>query len=92
MHDRWADQILMLSDESTCASGDMALLGSYKLCVDSRKCLLSKLRPELYGDKLAISGNANSVINLYLPQKGSAGDGGRVLEGQATVVEELPEG
>lgn len=82
----------MLSDESTCASGDMALLGSYKLCVDSRKCLLSKLRPELYGDKLAISGNANSVINLYLPQKGSAGDGGRVLEGQATVVEELPEG
>ena len=82
----------MLSDESTCASGDMALLGSYKLRVDSRKWLLSKLRPELYGEKLAISGNANAVVNVYLPQKGSSGDG-PLLDGEAhEVLPELLEG
>jgi hypothetical protein len=36
----WAAEVLDLSDESRCASGDMALLGSYKLRVDSRRCAI----------------------------------------------------
>jgi hypothetical protein len=70
----------------------MAGVQSHKLSVDSRKWLLSKLRPELYGEKLAISGNSGATVNVYLPTKGSSGDGGRVIDGQATVVEELLEG
>jgi hypothetical protein len=69
--ERWAEQVLELSDESMKASGDMALLGAYKLRVDSRKWLLSKLRPGTYGDRLAVSGNGlgNCSISIYLPSK-----------------------
>lgn len=59
-----ADEILEISDDST---GDMMLtehgekpdterVARSKLRVDSRKWLLSKMLPKVYGDKLAIGG------------------------------------
>lgn len=56
----WADQIVAISDDSaadTVARGDevvvnMENVNRSRLRVDSRKWLLSKLRPGTYGDKL----------------------------------------
>jgi hypothetical protein len=81
-HASLADEILTLSDESRGL--DMAGVQSHRLSVDSRKWLLSKIRHELYGDKLAISSNANAVININLPAKGSGN--GPVIDGQGHEV------
>jgi hypothetical protein len=47
--DRWADEVVDISDDR----GPLALEShqSQRLSVESRKWLLSKLRPEQYGDK-----------------------------------------
>jgi hypothetical protein len=89
-HDRWAEQILELADESVRAKGDMALIGSYKLRIDSRKWLLSKLRPELYGERLAVDGNTGGATIVFLPAKGS--DRAQVIDGEAVEVHEVEDG
>jgi hypothetical protein len=81
--DVWAEEILDLADESKCAAGDMALLGSYKLRTDARRWLLSKLRPDTYADQVQHQlGQNTTVVNVYLPAKGSSGDGS-LIAGQA---------
>jgi Bacteriophage Sf6, terminase small subunit-like len=91
--DIWAEEILDLADESKCAAGDMALLGSYKLRTDARRWLLSKLRPDTYADQVQHQLGLNTVMQVYLPIKGSNNDGGRLhdggrlLEAQAEAVE-----
>jgi hypothetical protein len=87
----WADDIIELSDQSRCAAGDMALMQSYKLSVDSRKWLASKLLPQ-YGEAVQhqLSGAA---INIYLPEKGSHAS--KMIEGEAVELIERgtgPEG
>jgi hypothetical protein len=84
----WAEEVLDLSDESRCASGDMALLGSYKLRVDSRKWLLAKLHPELYGEAVQHSIGGSATIVVTLPAKGSDAP---LLEGSARLLEDQSE-
>jgi hypothetical protein len=77
-----------ISDESP--GMDMAGVAAAKLRTDNRKWILSKLHPEIYGDRLQISGNtgAGATVNVYLPAKGAPGDGARVtIDGQAVEVE-----
>jgi hypothetical protein len=60
----WADDVIDMSDESRSAAGDMALMQSYRLSVDSRKWLLSKLHPELYGDRVEHTHAHNLRVRL----------------------------
>jgi hypothetical protein len=85
----FAEQVLQISDESQGL--DMAGVAAAKLRTDSRKWILSKLRPELYGDRLQVTGTggAGATVNVYLPAKGSAESGARVtIDGQAVDVSE----
>jgi Bacteriophage Sf6, terminase small subunit-like len=81
---RWADEIIDLSDESRRAAGDMALMQSYKLSVDSRKWLAARLLPDAYGDRVLVNRQPRSEIHIFLPMK----DPLPLLEGQATAVED----
>jgi hypothetical protein len=83
--DVWAEDVLDLSDESAAAAGDMALMGSYKLRVDSRKWLLGKLRPELYGDRVQHRLSGEGTIRICIPdnQRALPGDDARVIDGTA---------
>ncbi len=67
--DHWADEIVTISDDgsndyverhnrdgSTYTAIDHDHIARSRLRVDSRKWLLSKLRPEQYGDQLKLSG------------------------------------
>jgi hypothetical protein len=63
----WADDVIDMSDESRSASGDMALMQSFRLSVDSRKWLLSKLHPDQYGDR--ISHAHEHQVQVRLPAK-----------------------
>jgi hypothetical protein len=86
----WASEIIKISDESPGL--DMAGVAAAKLRTDNRKWILSKLHPEIYGDRLQVTGNgsAGAQINVYLPAKGAPADGTKVttLEGQAVDVTE----
>jgi hypothetical protein len=68
--DYWADEIVTISDDGTNdyverqnKDGDTVRaidhdnIARSRLRVDSRKWLLSKLRPEQYGDKVELNGN-----------------------------------
>lgn len=48
LHDRWADDIVDVADDR--APDSVAAHNSQRLSVEARKWLLSKLRPEQYGD------------------------------------------
>lgn len=70
----WADQIVDICDTTTLGvetttkedgaietrEGDM--LGHRKLQIDTRKWLLSKLRPDKYGDKIEIAGDPEKPL------------------------------
>jgi hypothetical protein len=71
----WADEITEISDDGTNdwmerenkdGSSTTVLNGEHvqrsRLRVDSRKWLLSKLKPERYGDKLAVTGPNGGAI------------------------------
>jgi hypothetical protein len=51
-----ADQIIQIADEVEGCT-DNAQVSAAKLRVDARRWILSKLRPEQYGDRVEISGN-----------------------------------
>jgi Bacteriophage Sf6, terminase small subunit-like len=85
----WACEVIEIADQS--AGLDMAGVAAAQLRTRARQWVLSKLRPEVYGDRLQVSGNTGSgaVVNVYLPAKGAPGDGARVtIDGQAVDVEE----
>lgn len=84
----WAEQIVTIPDEAI--GGDMAAVASAKLRTDSRKWLLSKLRPETYGDRLQIANTGGQAqIHIYLPGKPEkAGDGARVIESSPAQIED----
>jgi hypothetical protein len=90
-HEVWADQIIDFSDQSREAAGDMALLGSFKLSVDSRKWILSKMRPDLYGDRVEVN-QTGTTIQIFLPsnQRMLEDAGARLIEGEA--AEQLEDG
>ena len=83
--EHWADEIVNISDTTalgvettTKGDGDVEtregdMLGHRKLQIDTRKWLLSKLRPDKYGEKLELSGDPKKplvpVINVTIAPK-----------------------
>ena len=67
--DRWAEQVVEIPDESPPSEYNHA-----RLRVDARKWLLSKLRPEQYGDHLQLAGPGGVPLDIratvYLPDNG----------------------
>jgi len=92
---RLSEQIVELSDDSrgdTVIDEDGEWRTDYenvqrsRLMVDTRKWLLSKVLPKIYGDKLALTGAdggplAVQVVRYDLP---TPGDGAKVIEHAAT--------
>lgn len=70
--ERWADEVVMLSDMdppmTDKGSLDSAAVNHQRLRVDSRKWLLSKVLPKVYGDKLDVKheGQVGLAININL--------------------------
>jgi hypothetical protein len=80
--EHWADDIVSISDDGT---GDTVIdeygkprqntewINRSKLRVDTRKWLLSKLRPDKYGEKLELSGDPKKplvpIINVTIAPK-----------------------
>jgi hypothetical protein len=64
-------------------NADMARVQRERHRADLRKFFATRLVPMLRDVPLVAEG---ATINLYLPRKGSDGDGGRLIEGSATQV------
>jgi hypothetical protein len=54
---RWAEEVLTIADNMTLDPQDR------RIRVDTRKCLLSKVLPKVYGDKLTVAGDAKAPIH-----------------------------
>jgi hypothetical protein len=57
--------VLLISDapcEGPNGYADNALVQKQRLQVDSRKWLLSKMLPKIYGDKIELSGDASAPL------------------------------
>lgn len=54
---RWAEEVLTISDNATLDPQDR------RIRVDSRKWLLSKVLPRVYGDKLTVGGDPKAPIH-----------------------------
>lgn len=80
--EHWADEIVSISDDGTRDTitdeygkerADSEWISRSKLRVDTRKWLLSKLRPDKYGEKLELSGDPKKplvpIINVTIAPK-----------------------
>jgi hypothetical protein len=54
-HDAWADQIIELAD-AALSLDSMAKVTAVRNAMQARQWLLSKLRPEEYGDRMQLIG------------------------------------
>jgi hypothetical protein len=88
-HDAWADQIIELAD-AAMSLDSMAKVTAARNAMQARQWLLSKLRPEEYGDRMQLigAGSSSATINVYLPSKSSESDRAHVLEGAAVELVE----
>jgi hypothetical protein len=66
-YEYWADEIMEIAD-SVRASDSPAAVNAARLAVDSRKWILSKMRPELYGDKVELTGAGGTPL-LVSPEQ-----------------------
>jgi hypothetical protein len=59
-----ADQVIELSDDRSFMGRDdaNAIVQAQRLSVDSRKWLLSKVLPKIYGDKIEVSGDPDAPV------------------------------
>lgn len=64
--ERWAEEIMEISDTPPPLTGDNkmdhAAIQYHRLRVDTRKWMLSKVLPKVYGDKLQLAGDANNPV------------------------------
>jgi hypothetical protein len=63
--EKLANEVLLISDapcEGPNGYADNALVQKQRLQVDSRKWLLSKMLPKIYGDKIELSGDASAPL------------------------------
>jgi hypothetical protein len=82
--DVWADEILEMSDASR--GKDMAGVQSHKLSVDSRKWLLSKLRPDQFGDRVQVEHIGRTYTLPPGHPDGFAGTPAMVIEGKGVTI------
>jgi hypothetical protein len=54
---RWAEEVLTIADNTTLDPQDR------RIRVDTRKWLLSKILPRVYGDKLTVGGDPKAPIH-----------------------------
>jgi hypothetical protein len=69
--EHWADEVLEVSDDLPAMTGegkyDSASVQHQRLRVDSRKWLLSKVLPKVYGDKLDVTSDGKQVgLNIAI--------------------------
>lgn len=62
---RWAEEVLDISDQEPPMTGEGKIDGAgvahQRLRVDTRKWLLSKVLPKVYGDKLDVTSDGKAV-------------------------------
>jgi hypothetical protein len=91
---RWFEEIIELADESKQATS-MHVVQSYRLRMDARRWVASRILPDHYGDKLQVDHGNQKNVHLYIPQNGrlelSLPDKRRELvnDGTALEVEQL---
>jgi hypothetical protein len=64
-YERIADEVLAISDTDCLGPNgyvDNAAVQRARLMVESRKWMLSKMLPKIYGDKIELSGDANAPL------------------------------
>jgi hypothetical protein len=67
-HDCWAEEIIELAD-AVRSSASNAEVNAARLAVDARKWLLSKLRPELFGDRVELTGkDGRDLVPVLSPE------------------------
>jgi len=64
-YETWADEVIELSDDT--AYRDMpdianAVVAQQRLAIDSRKWMLSKVLPKMFGDRLEVSGDPDAPL------------------------------
>ena len=69
--ERWAEEVLEVSDELPAMTDegkiDSGGVAHQRLRVDSRKWLLSKVLPKIYGDKLDVTSDGKAVgLNIAI--------------------------
>lgn len=79
--EHWADQIMTIADDSSedtiirekdgmqVEVQNTEWVNRSRLRVDSRKWLLSKALPKVYGDKLELSGNADAPLQVVYTRR-----------------------
>jgi hypothetical protein len=64
-YEKLANEVLLISDapcEGPNGYADNALVQKQRLQVESRKWMLSKMLPKIYGDKIELSGDASAPL------------------------------
>jgi hypothetical protein len=82
----WEDQLVDLSDGAIDLDS-MAQVHGRKLAVDTKKWIMSRRMPTIWGEHIQPHPNQNTVVNVYLPQKGAPHNSMRTIHGQAEVIE-----
>ena len=118
LYEHWADEILTIADDGTTdyvtkvgrngheyEAVDQEHIQRSRLRVDSRRWLLSKLKPGVYGDRLesVLSGQVDVVHHIsdrermrrmalfLIEDQAEDGDGGTLIEGTASHIHAEPE-
>ena len=60
----WAEEILTIGDEASKEDYQGA-----RLRVDTRKWLLSKVLPKVYGDKVTLSGDSEAPLEVFVTRR-----------------------
>ena len=68
----WAEEILTIGDEATREEYQGA-----RLRVDTRKWLLSKVLPKVYGDRVTLSGDGEAPLTIVIRERVMGPDEGR---------------
>jgi hypothetical protein len=89
--EKWADEVISIADEP---AADMAAVQRNRNRMDSRKWILSKLKPERYGDRVSldVTNKMEKVSDDHLEAQLSALLAGKKTEQSAleTVVDDKP--
>ena len=87
--DRWADEIITIADLpvplDTNGRGDNAAIQRHRLMVDTRKWIVQKMLPKVYGDRIEHTGDISIQVITGVPHRDDDDD-----VADATSLPQLP--